>query len=97
MTHSHPDVLADEALTSAMTLAALAADERYSDVNTLIGALAPAEHGRLIFAFAALTASFAGMYHEATGLPAHDVGAAILRTRTAYLADTEGTDQPANP
>lgn len=95
MNQPHPDTLADDAITSAMSLAALAADERYSDVNTLIGALDPGEHGRLIFAFASLTASFAAMYHEAAGLPADRVSAALQRTRASYLADAEDTGTPS--
>ena len=56
MTEPHPDALTDEALTSAMSLASLAADGRYADVNALIVALDPSEYGRLIFAFASLAA-----------------------------------------
>lgn len=92
MTEPHPDVLADDAITSAMSLAALAADERYSDVSTLVGALDPNEHGRLIFAFASLTASFAAMYHEAAGLPADQVSATLQRTRASYLYDASTID-----
>lgn len=96
MNEPHPDALTDEALTSAMSLASLAADGRYADVNALIVALDPSEYGRLIFAFASLAASFADMYHRAVGVPESETGAALQRTRIAYLQDVGGHSDPSD-